>query len=198
MLSERYDAALVFASKAHRNQTRKNGNVPYIAHPLRVSAATLEYGATEDVAIAALLHDVVEDCGGMTIGERVRREFGERVLRTVLDVSDSTTEDPEQKRPWRERKERYLARMREAPDDSLLVAACDKIDNAASLARLLGASNDRDAILSRFRGGRDGTIWYYETFLEIVKTRSCPAENELEWNVDLLLRRLERRRNNRL
>ncbi len=190
MLSERYDAALVFASQAYRNQTRKNGNVPYITHPLRVSAATLEYGATEDVAIAALLHDVVEDCGGMTIGERVRQEFGDDVLRMILDVSDSTSEDPEHKLPWRERKERYLARMRVVRDDSLLIASCDKIDNAASLARLLDASNDRNAVFSRFRGGRDGTIWYYKTFLETVKARSCPIEKELEWNVDLLLRRL--------
>src|SRR5450755_3341272 len=101
-LSGRFDDALVFAARKHRTQVRKGSEVPYVGHLLGVCSLVIEDGGSEDEAIAALLHDVVEDQGGEPVLEEVRAHFGEQVAAIVLACSD-TTVDP--KPPWRERKE---------------------------------------------------------------------------------------------
>ncbi len=184
-LSVRYDKALKFASDAHREQKRKNGDVPYLSHLLRVSGLTLDYGASEDAAIAALLHDVVEDCGGLVVLESIRKEFGDRVAAIVLDVSDSTASDATRKAPWRQRKETYLARMEDCDFDALLVSACDKLDNATSLLRSFTIF-DKDEILAKFKANPESQIWFYDSFLDVLRRRGSPVANELSFAVERL------------
>ncbi|MFQ3581089.1 MAG: HD domain-containing protein [Chloracidobacterium sp.] len=179
MLSERYDEALLFAHHLHRQQKRKGGTTPYIAHLLSVSALVLEHGGTEDQAIAALLHDAVEDQGGDATRQEIRRRFGAQVAAIVDDCTDS---DQIPKPPWRARKEAYLAHLRTRPATSRLVSLADKVHNARAILadyRVVG-----EALWSRFEGRRDGTLWYYRTLVEVF-AGSQPAAlvNELERTV---------------
>lgn len=156
MLTDRFTAALVFAEQAHRTQRRKGSGVPYIAHLLSVSALVLEHGGDEDQAIAALLHDAVEDQGGLEMAQRIRAEFGDRVADMVLACTD-TVANP--KPPWAERKKAYIAKLPGKSADALLVSLADKLHNATAILNdhaLHGA-----AVWDRFIAGRDGTLWYY-------------------------------------
>src|SRR5947199_8514826 len=123
-----------------------------------VASLVLEGGGDEDLAIAALLHDVVEDCVGAAMLKEVRRRFGRRVAKVVDGCTDAYT-DP--KPPWRERKEKYIWRLRNEDKDTRLVSAADKLNNVRSIIsdyRAVGES-----VWSRFKGGREGTLWYYRT-----------------------------------
>jgi (p)ppGpp synthase/HD superfamily hydrolase len=154
-LTHRFDEALAFALDVHRDQKRKGKDVPYAAHLLSVAGLVLHFGGTEDQAIAALLHDAAEDAGGPPMLERIRGRFGAAVARIVEDCTD-TMETP--KPAWRERKERYVASVAEKPAASLLVTACDKLDNARAIVADLRV-HGRET-LGRFAGG-DQTLWYY-------------------------------------
>ncbi|MCF0233824.1 MAG: HD domain-containing protein [Thermoguttaceae bacterium] len=167
----------------HRSQRRKDGS-PYLSHLLRVAGRALEYGASEDVAIAALLHDAVEDCGGLATAAQIRALFGEAVERLVLEESDSVVSTPEAKAPWRERKEAWLARLETASPDAALIAGCDKLDNATSLASALLAGDC--GILAKFKGGSDGIVWYFRSIVEILARRGCPCANDLADAVERL------------
>src|SRR6266853_3455026 len=125
-LSRRFEAALLLATRLHATQTRKGGRIPYVSHLLGVASLALEHGGDEDVAIAALLHDAVEDQGGRPTLQTIRRMFGDRVATVVMECSDT---DREPKPPWRERKERYLAHLPSASADALLVSIADKLHN---------------------------------------------------------------------
>src|SRR5438067_11232330 len=129
-LGNRFNQAVNFASRMHGQQTKKGTEVPYLAHLLGVAALVLEAGGNEDLAIAALLHDVVEDCGGAPMLKEVRRRFGARVANVVDGCTDAYT-DP--KPPWRERKEKYIARLRKEDKDARLVSAADKLNNVRSI-----------------------------------------------------------------
>src|SRR6266700_6057676 len=118
--------AFQFATKMHAGQTRKASTIPYIAHLMAVASLVLEAGGDEDLAIAALLHDVVEDCGGTPMLTEVRRQFGARVAKVVEGCTDSDT-DP--KAPWQQRKEKYLRHLRAADADTRLVSMADKLHN---------------------------------------------------------------------
>jgi GTP pyrophosphokinase len=126
-----------------------------------VASLVLEFGGDEDLAIAALLHDVVEDCGGAPVLKEVRRKFGRRVAKIVDGCTDSDT-DP--KPPWRERKESYIQHLKSADAETRLVSAADKLHNVRSI--LSDYREVGEAIWSRFNGGRDGTLWYYRALLE--------------------------------
>ena len=156
MLSERFDDALAYASSVHRTQRRKGSNIPYVSHLLGVASLALEIGADEDQAIAALLHDAVEDQGGLTRLADIRARYGERVADIVSDCTDSW-EEP--KPEWRERKEAYLASLSEKDPDSLLVSLADKIHNAMSINTDLAVHGS--VVWDRFKGGREGSLWYY-------------------------------------
>lgn len=189
-ISERYDAAYLLASRLHRGQTRKSSrgvSAPYLSHLLRVSGLTYEYGADEDVAIAALLHDAVEDCGGLTTLELIRAEFGDAVAGYVRETSDSLASDPQRKAPWRERKEAYVARLASASDGAVLISACDKIDNARSFSRELLLAEDRASFMSRFHAGAADLEWYYRAVLAGVRRRNELVAIELEYEVDRLI-----------
>ncbi len=161
-LKSRFDRALRYAAKLHRTQIREGGKVPYLAHLLGVAALVLEEGGDEDEAIAALLHDAVEDRGGRRRLEDIHRRFGERVARIVEACSDSDTIP---KPPWGERKERYLARIRHEPADVRRVSLADKLYNARSI--LADYRRVGEKIWKRFTGRKAGTLWYYR---ELVKT----------------------------
>jgi GTP pyrophosphokinase len=144
---------MVYAACLHAGQTRKRTDRPYIGHLLGVTALVLENGGDEDEAIAALLHDAVEDQGGVITLEAIRRKFGDRVARIVEGCTDSfTTPKP----PWRQRKEDYLARLRTALPDVRLVSAADKLNNAREILR--DYRTEGEAVWARFNGGKDGTL----------------------------------------
>jgi len=124
-LGPRFLRAFQFATDKHAGQTRKASAIPYIAHLMGVASLVLEAGGDEDLAIAALLHDVVEDCGGAPMLNEVRRRFGRRVARIVEGCTDA---DSYPKPPWRERKEGYIRRLRSADADTRLVSAADKLN----------------------------------------------------------------------
>ncbi len=161
-LGPRFLRAFLFAAEKHKGQARKASTIPYIAHLMGVTSLVLEAGGDEDLAIAALLHDVVEDCGGAPMLKEVRRRFGQRVAKIVDGCTDADT-DP--KPPWRKRKENYLRHLRTADADTRLVSAADKLNNVRSIFsdyRAVGES-----VWSRFNGKREGTLWYYRSLLDI-------------------------------
>ena len=157
LLTSRFDEALLYARAIHGGQKRKGTTVPYVAHLLGVAALALEAGADEEQAIAALLHDAVEDQGGLPRLDDIRIRFGDRVAEIVHACSDSHSEP---KPGWRERKETYLACIAEKSSAALLVSLADKTYNAEAILTDLRALGD--ALWDRFAGGRDGTLWYYE------------------------------------
>jgi hypothetical protein len=160
MLTDRFADALTFAEKAHREQRRKGNDIPYVAHLMAVSATVLEWGGDEDTAIAALLHDAVEDQGGEPMAEEIRQRFGNRVAELVLHCTDSTSSDPETKAPWEERKTAYLARLATADAGAALITAADKLHNMTAIVRDIRAHGP--ATLDRFNEP-DRLIWYYRS-----------------------------------
>jgi (p)ppGpp synthase/HD superfamily hydrolase len=166
MFTPRYNEALEYTAWLHRNQIRKGTEIPYISHLVAVSMIALEYGANEDEAIAALLHDAVEDQGGLPTLVAIRQKFGEPVAAIVEGCTDSTadTSKGETKLPWKERKLNYIAHIAEASPSVRLVSTADKLHNAMSILkdyRELG-----DDLWSRFKGGKTGTLWYYRALVD--------------------------------
>ena len=172
-LGERFDRALAWASGLHRDQRRKGSDVPYVAHLLAVAAIAIEHGATEDEAIAALLHDAIEDQaaafgGAEKLREGIRTRFGQAVLAIVEGCTDA---DAVPKPPWKQRKQAFLGKLAGAPRSVLLVACADKLHNARSTVADLAAAPDREAYWKRFSGGREGTLWYYRSLAKILLER---------------------------
>jgi GTP pyrophosphokinase len=182
-LGSRFLRAFEFAANKHSGQTRKASTIPYLAHLMGVASLVLEAGGDEDLAIAALLHDVVEDCGGIPMLREVQRRFGKRVAHIVDGCTDAY-EIP--KLPWRDRKESYLRRLKKEHADTRLVSAADKLNNVRSILshyRTVGES-----VWSRFSGGREGTLWYYRTLRnEFLRSKS----NRITRDFDLAVRELE-------
>lgn len=191
-LSERFTDALTYATQLHANQTRKGGGVPYISHLLGVASIALEYGANEDEAIAALLHDAIEDQGGAPTREEIRRRFGDTVTQIVDGCTDADTTP---KPPWRQRKEAYIAHIPQACASVRLVSAADKLHNVRSILkdyRLI-----QEAVWERFQGGKNGTLWYYRTLLDTFRAiESTPLIDELERVVTELEELVRRATNN--
>jgi (p)ppGpp synthase/HD superfamily hydrolase len=151
--------ALAFALERHAGQTRKGTDVPYASHPLRVAGLVLEHGGDARQVAAALLHDVIEDCG--VSDAELRERFGAEVAGVVRALSDVLEGDtPERKAPWRERKTRFVARLPGVDARARLVAACDKLDNLSAIVADLEA--DGPATLERFTGKPRQIRWYYE------------------------------------
>ncbi len=175
MLSSRFEEALVYANQLHSRQVRKGTHTPYIAHLLGVTALVLEAGGDEDQAIAALLHDAVEDQGGYkTLGE-IRVKFGQHVADIVVGCTDAF-QNP--KPPWKQRKEAYLQRLRSEPPDVRLVSLADKLHNARAI--LVDLRKDGEATWKKFNGGKQGTLWYYRTLVKIFReTGSDTMTDEL-------------------
>ncbi|MGA8574343.1 MAG: HD domain-containing protein [Candidatus Cybelea sp.] len=165
-LSDRFSEALGYANLVHRTQTRKGTEIPYLSHLLAVASIVLERGGDEDEAIAAVLHDAPEDCGGLPQLEQIREQFGDRVAEIVEGCSDSLEIDPLAKEAWRPRKKRYHDHVRATSNPSvLLVSAADKLHNARAM--LSDRQRLGPIVWDRFKGGRDGTLWNYEVLLEV-------------------------------
>src|SRR5579864_6758286 len=182
-LGRRFHRAFLFAAEKHSGQTRKASTIPYIAHLMGVASLVLEAGGDEDLAIAALLHDVVEDCGGAPMLKEVRRRFGARVAKVVDGCTDADTYP---KPPWRERKEKYLRHLKNADADTRLVSAADKLNNVRSI--LADYRDVGESVWLRFNGGRDGTLWYYRVLLEEFLRRS---PNRITRELELAVKDLE-------
>jgi (p)ppGpp synthase/HD superfamily hydrolase len=176
ILSARFEDALVWAVQLHSGQVRKGTPVPYISHLLGVASIALQYGADEDEAIAALLHDAAEDQGGEPTLREIKRRFGSRVAEIVAGCTDSTAVP---KPPWRERKESYLARLPHASASVRLVSAADKLHNARTI--LSDHCVFGEALWDRFQGRREGTLWYYRALVEAYRAAgTMPLIEELD------------------
>lgn len=175
-LSERFTEAFELAFELHREQARKQGDdadpanaIPYMGHLLGVASIVIDEGGSEDEVIAALLHDGPEDSGGEETLDRIGDRFGQEVKAIVAALSD-TFETP--KPEWKQRKESYLQHLRDLPDDDLRlkilrVSLADKLHNARSVLLALADPKVGEAVWSRFKGGKEGSIWYYETLAGI-------------------------------
>jgi (p)ppGpp synthase/HD superfamily hydrolase len=164
-LQSRFEEALLLAARLHARQKRKDKDLPYISHLLAVTALVLEDGGDEDEAIAALLHDAVEDQGGLRTLEEIHRRFGERVADIVEGCSDAVIHP---KPPWRERKLAYLEHLRTASASVRRVSLADKLHNARTI--LADLEQDGDGVWERFNGGKQGSLWYYRSLLEIFQS----------------------------
>jgi (p)ppGpp synthase/HD superfamily hydrolase len=182
ILSSKFDEALTFAASLHRHQHRKGTPTPYLSHLLAVSSLVLEHGGSEVEAVAALLHDAVEDYGETALSD-IRERFGEEVSEVVLGCTDSQ-EEP--RPPWRKRKEHYLQHLRHATPSVLLVASADKLHNARSI--LLDYRHVGEELWLRFAGGREGVLWYYSELVKTLREAGAPARlvSELERSVQTL------------
>ena len=175
MLTDRFDEALAYASRLHRSQVRKGSGIPYVSHLLGVASIALENGADEDQAIAALLHDAVEDQGGSAQLEIIREKFGERVAEIVDHCTDADTNP---KPPWRRRKEDYVTSLAHKPTASVMVSLADKTHNAGAIVADLVVHGE--IVWDRFTGGREGTLWYYSELAAAFEARlPGPASSRL-------------------
>ncbi len=175
-LTALFPEALTYAVDAHRSQLRKGTAIPYVSHLLAVAAIVLEHGGTEDEAIAALLHDTIEDAGGDSARQEIRRRFGDVVVAIVDGCTDAETIP---KSPWEERKRAYIAHLTGARPSVLLVSSADKLHNARSI--LADYREIGEELWPRFNGGRDGTLWYYrELANRFSQLRPSPLSEELE------------------
>src|SRR5213594_2744314 len=159
-LSRQFEKALIYATRIHGGQLRKKTRIPYIAHIFGVTAIAMEYGANETEAIAALLHDAVEDCGGEERLRDIREKFGDDVAR-IVDGCTDTYETP--KPEWLKRKRAYIEHLKESDSSTRLVSASDKLHNTrAILAELRRHGLE---VFDRFSGKKAGTLWYYRTLV---------------------------------
>jgi len=174
--SRRFIEALGYATQLHSRQIRKRTGRPYIGHLLSVTSIVIEYGGDEEMAIAALLHDAVEDQGGLPRLREIRRKFGKRVARIVDGCTDSYGEP---KLPWRNRKLAYLERVATEQADVRLVSAADKLSNARETLHELRVHGK--SVFEKFEGKKEGTLWYYRALVDAYrKAGTGPLIDELD------------------
>jgi (p)ppGpp synthase/HD superfamily hydrolase len=189
VVGQRFREALVWAAELHEDQKRKGGNIPYVSHLLGVASIVLEHGGDEDQAIAALLHDALEDQAHKMSPREIRARFGDKVEAIVEACTDGDPEEQRDRDPvrWRRRKEKYIAEVATKPEAALLVSMADKLYNARTILedyREMG-----EALWPRFTTGREGTLWYYRTLLTAFKPR---ADNRLWHELDRTVAEIER------
>jgi (p)ppGpp synthase/HD superfamily hydrolase len=184
--AQRYGRALAYAAEKHAGQKRKGTRIPYISHPLAVASLVLEYGGSEDEVIAALLHDVPEDCGGQEVLDEIRQKFGMGAAAIVEGCSD-TLESPKPK--WRPRKEAHIANLHTAHGSVRLVAAADKLHNALSILRDYRKRGVGEKVWERFAAPKEEVLWYYGAVAHALRAKgSNPLVEELDRAVGELLR----------
>lgn len=182
--TDRISAAFALAALVHEKQTRKSTDIPYISHPMAVAAQVAVWGGSEDQFIAALLHDVVED-GGAQYMPVIEEHFGKHVLDLVMACSDAAPQRGQPKGAWIERKEKYIANLRSAADEVLLISAADKWHNLASI--LADAKQLGEVVFDRFirqdferTDKKKMVLWYYKELLAVYRERNVPVVVELE------------------
>ena len=173
ILTERFTRAVDYARQLH-TETRKGTKIPYMAHLFGVASLVMgETGGTvpvtEDMVIAAILHDTVEDHGGKPRLDDVEKAFGRNVARMVEGLSDTLAEDHDKKEGWEERKKAYVARLRTEPEDVLLISAADKLYNAKTI--LDDLQEIGPAVWERFKRGPKEQLWYFHALLEVFQAR---------------------------
>lgn len=180
----RISAAFALAALVHEKQKRKSTDIPYISHPMAVAAQVSVWGGSEDQFIAALLHDVVED-GGAQYMPVIEEHFGKHVLDLVMACSDAAPQRGQPKGAWIERKEKYIANLRSAADEVLLISAADKWHNLASI--LADAKELGEVVFDRFirqdferTDKKKMVLWYYKELLAVYRERNVPVVVELE------------------
>lgn len=181
--------AFSLANEWHATQKRKATSIPYISHLMSVSALVMEHGGDEVQAVAALLHDAVEDADTTEEAERrraaIKDRFGERVAKIVDGCTDGIPDGAGKKPDWAQRKEAYLKHLAQTDTDTLLVSAADKLHNARAI--LADQRTVGDVVFSRFNAGKDKTLWYYERLAEIFQTKlPGPLANELVRTVEAM------------
>ena len=169
--------ALAIALDAHKTQIRKGTSIPYISHPMAVASIALEFGATEDQAIAALLHDAIED-GGASYAHSIKALFGTYVLTLVQDCTDGIPDQSGEKALWIDRKTAYLEHLQEASDEVLLVSCSDKLHNARAIVSDL--ITEGPSVFNRFSATTEQTLWYYRQLATIFTNRKTPPAKALE------------------
>jgi (p)ppGpp synthase/HD superfamily hydrolase len=188
-LTGQFSKALVYAELKHHNQVRKGGDIPYVGHLLSVAGLVINDGGSEAQAIAALLHDTVEDAGGPATLEEITKNFGSEVARIVDECSDT---DVEPKPPWRDRKQAYITHLADVGQDTLLVSVADKLDNARSMLRDYHEHGPQ--LWQRFtvKDPHDH-LWYYGELLTAYRARRCTSwmVDELDRVVTELTRRVD-------
>jgi (p)ppGpp synthase/HD superfamily hydrolase len=188
-LTRRFSEAVDYARIAHAAQVRKGTDISYIHHLLGVASLVIEFGGNEDQAIAGLLHDTVEDCGAAHEA-MIRAQFGDAVADIVRDCTDGTAEgkashtDVEAKRrDWRERKLAYLAHLKSASMQTLLVSACDKLHNARAVVQDLEDPAVGSDVFARFTADRDGTLRYYQALAATFAARGVAVAEVFDTTV---------------
>lgn len=186
--TDRISAAFALAALVHEKQTRKSADIPYISHPMAVAAQVAVWGGSEDQFIAALLHDVVED-GGAQYMPVIEEHFGKHVLDLVMACSDAAPQRGQPKGAWIERKEKYIANLRSAADEVLLISAADKWHNLASI--LADAKQLGEMVFDRFirhdferTDKKKMVLWYYKEIISVYRERKVAAAPELDSLLD--------------
>lgn len=186
--TDRISAAFALAALVHEKQTRKSTDIPYISHPMAVAAQVAVWGGSEDQFIAALLHDVVED-GGAQYMPVIEEHFGKHVLDLVMACSDAAPQRGQPKGAWIERKEKYIANLRSAADEVLLISAADKWHNLASI--LADAKQLGEMVFDRFirqdferTDKKKMVLWYYKEIISVYRERKVAAAPELDSLLD--------------
>ena len=162
-LTTRFDHALLFAAQVHRTQERKKTGIPYISHLLGVAAIVLDYGGDEDMGIAALLHDAVEDHGGKPMLAAIEQMFGARVAKMVDGCTDAYGDEGRSKPKWYPRKLRYIRRIRREDWETRFVSAADKLYNARAILR--DVRQYGDAVFGNFSAPKAKVLWYYRSLV---------------------------------
>lgn len=185
VLSERFERGLSAAVRLHRGHVRKGSGTPYIGHLLTVAGYVLEDGGSEDEAIAALLHDAIEDQYHPDLAEELRGEFGETVVAIVEGCSQEKL--PDETLTWRERKERYVRNLQTAGPEIVRVSLADKLANVRSMLR--DHRGEGECLWERFKSGPEEIRWYYETLAETyTRLRPGPMAEEFSAEVERLRR----------
>lgn len=185
MNMQHFNDAFLFASRLHDGQMRKGSSVPYLSHLMAVSALVMENGGTQDQAIAALLHDTVEDQGGEETLSEIRERFGDDVASIVEECSESLDIKDH---PWRERKEWFLNRIVQMSERGLLVCVADKFHNVQGLIN--DHRNQGDQMWSSFNAGKTEQLWYYRSVAALLCERT---ENTLATTLSEKVDELEAR-----
>jgi len=165
-LTDRFFKAMAYATEAHKEQVRKSTDIAYISHPFGVASLVIEAGGDEDQAIAGLLHDVAEDCGGEPRLVEIAELFGDRVAHIVRGCSDSLVVDEDKKAPWRERKEAHIQHLRTSNADVLIVTAADKTHNARAISTDIQSIGNK--VWDRFNSDQDQILWYYNSVYKVL------------------------------
>ncbi len=181
VLGTRFADAVRLAVELHAEQARKGGSIPYLGHLLGVCGLVIDAGGSEDEAIAAVLHDAVEDQGGPPTLERIRAQFGPNVAMIVEACSDT---DVTPKPPYRVRKEAYIERLKRVPQAVLRVSAADKLNNLRAIVRDYRELGE--GLWARFNPDAD-QVWYYGALLAVFEERlPGPVTMELREAYDTL------------